>query len=103
MTPMMTTTVGHSHPHTERVRRHKDGSVLLSITEDRICKLNGVGALTWMVLEGAATRLSLDQIVHALEQQFDAINFEGELRYEVAAEQLQADTSRFLQKMVSLN
>jgi Transglutaminase-like superfamily/Coenzyme PQQ synthesis protein D (PqqD) len=103
MTPMMTTTVDHSHPHTERVRRHKDGSVLLSIAEDRICKLNGVGALTWMILEEAATALSLDQIVQALEQQFDAINSEGEVRYDVSVEQLHADTSRFLQKMVSLN
>jgi len=85
------------------VRRHKDGSVLLSIAEDRICKLNGVGALTWMILEEAATALSLDQIVQALEQQFDAINSEGEVRYDVSAEQLHADTSRFLQKMVSLN
>jgi len=103
MTPMMTTTLGHSHPHTERVRRYKDGSVLLSIAEDRICKLNGVGALTWMILEEAATALSLDQIVQALEQQFDAINSEGEVSYDVSAEQLQVDTSRFLQKMVSLN
>src|SRR5215210_6361097 len=104
MTPMITTTtIGHSNPHTERVRRHRDGSVLLSIAEDRICKLNGVGALTWMILEEAATALSLDEIVQALEQQFDAINSEGEVRYDVSAEQLQADTSRFLQKMVSLN
>src|SRR5215212_526342 len=103
MTPMMTTTLGHSHPHTERVRRYKDGSVLLSIAEDRICKLNGVGALTWIILEEASTALSLDQVVQALEQQFDAINYEGEVRYDVSAEQLQADTSRFLQKMVSLN
>src|SRR5829696_8284057 len=104
MTAMMTTrTVAHSHPHTERVRRHKDGSVLLSIAEDRICKLNGVGALTWIILEKAAIAVSLDWIVQALEQQFDAINSEGEVRYDVSTEQLQADTSRFLQKMVSLN
>lgn len=98
-----TTTVDHSHPHTDRVRRHKDGSVLLSIAEDRICKLNGAGALTWMILEAAVSGLSLDEIVRALEQQFEAINSEGELRYDVSPEQLQADTSRFLHKMVSLN
>jgi hypothetical protein len=104
MTPMITTTtVDHSHPHTDRVRRHKDGSVLLSIAEDRICKLNGAGALTWMILEDAATGISLDDIVSALEHQFEAINSEGELRYDVSPEQLQADTSRFLHKMVSLN
>lgn len=100
---MTTTTVDHSHPHTERVQKHKDGSVLLSIAEDRICKLNGVGALTWMILEQAASGLSPDEIVRALEQQFEAINSEGELRYEVSTEQLQADTSRFLHRMLSLS
>ena len=100
---MTTTTVDHSHPHTKRVRRYKDGSVLLSIAEDRVCKLNGAGALTWMILEDAATGLSLEDIVRTLEQQFEAINSEGELCYEVSTEQLQADTSRFLNKMVSLN
>jgi hypothetical protein len=89
-------------PYTERVRRHKDGSVLLSIAEDRVCKLNGVGALTWMVLEDAANASTLDQIVAALEQQFAAINSEGELRYEVSREQLTADTQRFLNNMLTM-
>ena len=100
---MTTTTVDHSHPHTEKVRRHKDGSVLLSIAEDRVCKLNGTGALTWMILEEAATKLSVDEILGTLEQQFAAINSEGELRYEVSTEQLREDTSRFLYRMTSLN
>ena len=91
-----------SHPMTERVRRHKDGSVLLSIAEDRICKLNGVGALTWMVLEDTPGNSSLDEIVDALKEQFQTINAEGELHYEVPHEQLREDTSRFLQKMVSM-
>src|ERR1044072_6080550 len=104
MTPTMTTTtVDHSHPHTERVRRHKDGSVLLSIAEDRVCKLNGAGALTWMILEEAATDLSVDEIVRTLEKQFEAITSEGELRYEVSTEQLLEDTSCFLHRMTSLN
>jgi hypothetical protein len=97
-----TSTVHSTHPITERVRKHKDGSVLLSIAEDRICKLNGVGALTWMVLEDIPVSLSLDEIVCALEQRFEAINAEGELRYEVPHEQLRDDTSRFLKKMVSM-
>lgn len=80
---------------------HKDGSVLLSIAEDRVCRLNGVGALTWMIIEDTAG-LSLEEIVCALEQQFDAINAEGELRYEVPHEQLRADTDAFLKKMVSM-
>jgi len=87
---------------TDRARKHKDGSVLLSIAEDRVCKLNGVGALTWMILEDITARLSLEEIVCALEQQFDAINAEGELRYEVPPEQLRADTDAFLQKMLSM-
>ena len=76
--------------------------MLLSIAEDRICKLNGVGALTWMILEDRPGGLALDQIVNSLAQQFDSINAEGELVYEVAREQLRADTERFLKKMVSL-
>ena len=87
---------------TDRARKHKDGSVLLSIAEDSVCKLNGVGALTWMILEDSRDRLSLDEIVRALEDEFAAINAEGELRYEVAHEQLQTDTDRFLKKMVAL-
>ena len=76
--------------------------MLLSISEDRVCKLNGVGALTWMVLEDIRTGLTLDEIVDELEQQFKAINAEGELLYEVPHEQLRADTERFLKKMASM-
>jgi hypothetical protein len=39
--------------------------------------------------------------VRALEHEFEAINSEGELLYEVPHEQLRADTDRFLKKMVS--
>jgi hypothetical protein len=76
--------------------------VLLSIAADRVCKLNGVGALTWMILEEIPAGLSLAEIVGALEREFAAINAEGVLRYEVPREQLRADTGRFLQKMASM-
>jgi hypothetical protein len=103
MLPMPTTsTLDSPHPITDRARRHKDGSVLLSIAEDRVCKLNGVGALTWMILDDIPVSLTLDEIVFALEQQFEAINAEGELLYEVPRDQLRADTERFLKKMVSM-
>ncbi len=92
-----------SHPNTERARRHKDGTVLLSIANDRVCKLNGVGALTWMILEKASGGQTPDEIAHALERQFEAINSEGQFRYEVLPEQLRADTTRFLNNMASLN
>ncbi len=87
---------------TDRARKHKDGSVLLSIAEDSVCKLNGVGALTWMILEEARDGLGLEDLVRALEHEFEAINAEGELLYEVPHEQLRADTDCFLKKMVSL-
>lgn len=87
---------------TDRARKHKDGSVLLSIAADSVCKLNGVGALTWMVLEDKPAGLSLEEIVRALEQEFKAINAEGELLYEVPHERLRTDTDRFLQKMVAM-
>lgn len=90
------------HPITDRARKHKDGSVLLSIAKDSVCKLNGVGALTWMIVEDTRDGLNLDEIVDALEHEFAAINAEGELRYNVPHEQLQTDTDRFLKKMVSL-
>ncbi len=92
-----------ARPYTERARKHKDGGVLLSIADDRICRLNGVGALTWMVLQEAKTDLSLDEVVDRLSEQFDAINAEGELTFEVSRTQLRADTSSFLEKLVTLN
>ncbi len=76
--------------------------MLLSIAEDSVCKLNGVGALTWMILEDTPSGLGLEEIVRALEQEFEAINAEGELLYDVPHEQLQIDTDRFLKKMISL-
>jgi hypothetical protein len=103
MMPMPTTsTLDYPHPHTDRVRRHKDGSIVLSIAEDRVCRLNGVGALTWMVMEDIPASLTVDEIVRALEQQFEAINAEGELCYEVSHEQLRSDTELFLRKMASM-
>lgn len=101
MKPILTTSTRISR-HTDRVRKHKDGSVLLSIAADRICKLNGVGALTWMTLENMRGSLALDEIVFALEEEFEAINAEGEFHYEVSREQLRSDTARFLQKMASM-
>ena len=102
MKPMLTTANPSNRPVTDRARKHKDGTILLSIAEDRLCKLNGVGALTWMTLESKQAGLTLDEIVFALEREFEAINAEGELHYEVPPEQLRTDTARFLQKMASM-
>src|ERR1051325_10302222 len=88
---------------TEKARRHKDGAVLLSIPDDRICKLNGVGALTWMILEENPAGLNLEDVVRELSEQFDAINAEGRLRYEVSSEQLKRDTEQFLTKLTQMN
>jgi hypothetical protein len=88
--------------YTAIAKRHKDGGVLLSIADDRICKLNGVGALTWITLELSANGLSLDDVVDELSAQFEAINFAGELRYEVSPEQLRQDTARFLKSMTEM-
>jgi hypothetical protein len=85
--------------YTEKARRHKDGSVLLSIANDRICKLNGVGALTWMILEESSAGLRVDDVVLQLSDQFAAINAEGELQYQVSHEQLRSDTAQFLKKV----
>src|ERR1051325_4589471 len=90
-------------PYTERAKRHKDGSVLLSIADDRICKLNGVGALTWMILEENPEGLSVDDVVRELSEQFETINTERQLRYDVSREQLRSDTARFLNKIAEMN
>ena len=92
-----------AQPLTERAQRHKDGSVLLSISEDRICKLNGVGALTWMVLEESREPLSLQEVVQKLNEQFKTINSEGELLYNVSRTQLREDTARFLTSATRMN
>lgn len=92
----------YRHAVTERIRKHQDGTVLLSIAQDRICKLNGVGAMTWMILEDTPVSLSLDGIIAALEEQFDTANSEGELRYEVSREQLRNDTARFLERLKAM-
>lgn len=88
--------------YTERAQRHRDGSVLLSIADDRVCKLNGVGALTWMILEDNTAGVSVDDLVRELSDQFERINAEGELRYEVSREQLRKDTTQFLAKITQL-
>lgn len=88
---------------TETARRHKDGSVLLSVADDRICKLNGVGALTWMVLEDHRSGISLDNIVEELSAKFAAINAEGQLRYDVTHERLRSDTARFLKQLADMH
>ena len=86
-------------PFAAVARKHRDGSVVLSTATDRIFKLNGVGALTWTVLEQSAHCLSLDEVVDELYQQFECINGDGEMRYEITREQLGNDTSRFLKSL----
>lgn len=88
--------------YTEKARRHKDGSILLSVADDRICKLNGVGALTWMVLEDHPAGVSVDETAQELSEQFHAINAEGRLRYDVSREQLRSDTERFLKQLATM-
>ena len=88
--------------YTERAQRHRDGSVLLSIADNRVCKLNGVGALTWMVLEDNPAGVAIDDLVRELSKQFQVINAEGALRYEVSHEQLRNDTEHFLKKITQL-
>lgn len=93
-------TIACDHSFTGIAKSHRDGSVLLSVADDRICKLNGVGALTWMVLEQSEIALSIEDTVRELQKRFDAINAEGELRYDVPAHQLHEDTQRFMNTLV---
>ena len=87
------------NPFSVVARKHRDGSVLLSAANDRIFRLNGVGALTWIVLEQSPEPLKLSEIVRELYAQFENMNAGGETRYEVSEEQLTNDTSRFLRSL----
>jgi Transglutaminase-like superfamily/Coenzyme PQQ synthesis protein D (PqqD) len=93
------TTTAPAIPFAVVARKHRDGSVVLSTSADRIFKLNGVGALTWTVLEQSANALSVDEVVDELHRQFDDINRDGEMRYEISREELGRDTTRFLKSL----
>jgi hypothetical protein len=94
------TSVAPLNPFSVVARNHRDGTVLLSAANDRLFKLNGVGALTWIVLEQSPQPLRLNEIVRELYAQFENMNAGGEARYEVSEEQLKTDTSRFLRGLV---
>jgi transglutaminase superfamily protein/coenzyme PQQ synthesis protein D (PqqD) len=85
---------------TQVAKRHRDGCVLLSTANDRIFKLNGVGALTWLVLEQNSIGVTIADLVRELSTQFERVNADGEMRYEVAAERLKTDTAKFLRSLV---
>jgi hypothetical protein len=93
------TTAAPLNPFSVVARKHRDGSVLLSAANDQIFKLNGVGALTWTVLEQSPEPLKLNEIVRELYAQFETMNSGGEARYEVSEEQLKNDTSQFLRSL----
>jgi hypothetical protein len=97
--PSITMPAFDGHLLTAVAKKYRDGSVLLSAADDRICKLNGVGALTWMIIEQSETALSVDEVVVELSRQFVAINAEGELCYDVPPAQLHHDTECFLKKL----
>lgn len=86
-------------PFSVIAKKHRDGCVLLSTASDRLFKLNGAGALTWLVLEQHPNALSLEEIVDELHSHFEEINHTGEMRYEVSREQLRSDTNRFLKSL----
>lgn len=96
---MTAPTITTTQPFASIARKHRDGSVLLSATNDRIFKLNGVGALTWSVLEQSRRPLCVDELVQELCTQFEHVNAVGEMHYDVSAEQLKQDTSRFMKSL----
>ena len=97
--PASVTTTPPPIPFAVVAKRHRDGSVVLSTAGDRIFKLNGVGALTWTVLEQSNNAVSLEELVDELCRQFENINHDGELRYEISRDQLRTDTTRFLKAL----
>jgi hypothetical protein len=97
--PTSTTTTASPVPLSIVAKKHRDGSVVLSTASNRIFKLNGVGALTWTVLDQSAGALRLDEVVDELYRQFEEINRDGEMRYETSRKQLHSDTARFLKSL----
>lgn len=103
MTPMLATpTPTPALDYTAIAKRHKDGSVLLSVSGDLMCKLNGMGALTWIIIEERAHDWTVADLVQRLSERLEAINREGVLFYEVSSEQLHRDTVRLLERMVGM-
>lgn len=98
---MTAPTIATTQPFASIATKHRDGSVLLSAANDRLFKLNGVGALTWAVLEQSRVPLSVDEVVQELCTQFERLNAGGEIRFDVPTEQLKQDTSRFIQSLAA--
>jgi len=68
--------------------KHRDGIVVLSAAHDRIFKLNGVGALTWTIIEQSPSALSVDELVETLATRFEN-------------SELEKDTARFVNDLVN--
>jgi hypothetical protein len=100
----MTTRSTHSaaHEYTAIAKRHKDGSVLLSVNAEKMCRVNGVGALVWVTIEESRRDLTVDETVRHLTERFDAINREGVLLYDVSTEKLRQDIAGFLDQMTKM-
>jgi len=98
MTPA---TLSNTNPFSVIAHKHRDGSVLLSAANDRIFKLNGVGALTWSVLEQSRRPLGIGELVQELCAQFEVINAGGELKFDVRPQQLKLDTARFISSLTA--
>lgn len=97
-----TPTTAQPDPFSVIAKKHRDGSVLLSTASDRVFKLNGVGALTWLVLEQSPTGVTAEQVVHELSRRFDVINASGDSLYDVPPEKLWEDTVRFLENLTDM-
>lgn len=97
--PTSPTTTARPNPFSVVASKHRDGSVLLSAADDRVFKLNGVGALTWTVLEQSPNGATADEVVYELMRQFEVLNATGESLYDVPTEKLRTDTVRFLENL----
>jgi transglutaminase superfamily protein/coenzyme PQQ synthesis protein D (PqqD) len=104
MTPQTSTVTVDSQPNlfTLIAEKHRDGTVLLSVSDDCICKLNGVGALTWLVLEQSDSAMTVDEVASELFYEFEKINARGEVLYDVSPQQLTEDTARFIQNLANV-
>jgi hypothetical protein len=74
-----------------RSRNIEDGAVLLEIDEGRCCQLNVLGAQVWFTIENSPAGIELSRIVDGLAT-----------RFQIPRQQLEKDTSDWLNKLEEL-
>jgi hypothetical protein len=82
-----------------KARFRPDGGVLLSISQGRVYKLNGAGAMAWEILAEHREGLTLSAFASRMAALFDSMNREGAWKCEVPTSHLDRDIARLMQRL----